>query len=146
MEETKEFEYLDDEFIEEIKEYKYLDNDFIAETSKNIIMDYTHLDKIKLKNKISNLELQCIGLITSTINIDILKEKVEGKALISGLCTSYVSAKLYELIAAGEYIDLASDLMVDFRDTLAKIKESQLEENINLDESKPQKNFSLYVR
>lgn len=125
----------------ETKEYKYLDEDFISISSKNIIMSYTQFDKEKLKKKALSLELQCVGLITSTINIDVLD-----KNLISGLCTSYVSAKLYELIAAGEYVDLASDLMIDFRDTLKKIKESQLQENINLDESKPQRKFSLYVR
>jgi len=132
--------------MEETKKCKYLEDDFIANASKNIIMDYTQFNEETLKNKIVSLESQCIGLITVTINIDVLDKANEGKALIRGLCTSYVSAKLYELIAASEYIDLASDLMVDFRDTLKKIKESQLQENINLDESKPKRNFSLYVR
>ena len=132
--------------MEETKKCKYLEDDFIANASKNIIMDYTQFNEETLKNKIVSLESQCIGLITVTINIDVLDKTNEGKALIRGLCTSYVSAKLYELIAASEYIDLASDLMVDFRDTLKKIKESQLQENINLDESKPKRNFSLYVR
>jgi len=132
--------------MEENKKCKYLEDDFIANASKNIIIDYTQFNEETLKNKIVSLESQCIGLITVTINIDVLDKANEGKALIRGLCTSYVSAKLYELIAASEYIDLASDLMVDFRDTLKKIKESQLQENINLDESKPKRNFSLYVR
>ena len=132
--------------MEETKKCKYLEDDFIANASKNIIMDYTQFNEETLKNKIVSLESQCIGLITVTINIDVLDKANEGKALIRGLCTSYVSAKLYELIAASEYIDLASDLMIDFRDTLKKIKESQLQENINLDESKPKRNFSLYVR
>lgn len=129
-----------------MEKYKYLDEDFISTSSKNIIMEYTRFDKEKLENKIVKLELQCIGLIIATININELKKIDEGKALISGLCASYVSAKLYELITASEYIDLASDLMIDFRDTLKKLKESQLQENISLDENKTKRKFSLYVR
>lgn len=129
-----------------MEKYKYLDEDFISTSSKNIIMEYTRFDKEKLENKIVKLELQCIGLIIATININELKKIDEGKALISGLCASYVSAKLYELITASEYIDLASDLMIDFRDTLKRLKESQLQENISLDENKTKRKFSLYVR
>lgn len=48
--------------------------------------------------------------------------------MVTGLCKSYVTAKLHEMIAHPDYIDLAADLMVNFRDNLKRIREAQLSE------------------
>lgn len=53
-------------------------------------------------------------------------------------------AKLYEHIAHTDYIDLAADLMVDFRDTLKRMREAQISEGTNTDEKA--KSWNLYIR
>lgn len=129
-----------------MSQYRYLDNDFLSESAINIIKEYAKLDDERFIEKVKLLELQSIGYIKSVINLKKLEEDEYGKEILKGLCTSYTSSKLYQMIAHTDYIELANDIIIDFRTTLAEIKSSQIEEGTNLDEEKPSKKFSLFVR
>lgn len=129
-----------------MSQYRYLDNDFLSESAINIIKEYAKLDDERFIEKVKLLELQSIGYIKSVINLKKLEKDEYGKEILKGLCTSYTSSKLYQMIAHTDYIELANDIIIDFRTTLAEIKSSQIEEGTNLDEEKPSKKFSLFVR
>ena len=113
--------------------YIYMRENLIPETTANILKHYSGFT-----------EKTAIGVIASSVNLDKVKELENGRELLSGLCKSYVLAKLYEHIAHTDYIDLAADLMVDFRDTLKRVREAQISEGTNTNEkAKP---WNLYIR
>lgn len=124
--------------------YIYMRENLVPETTANILKHYSGFTNGEFQEEICHLEKTAIGVIASSVNLDKVKGLENGKELLSGLCKSYVLAKLYEHIAHTDYIDLAPDLMVDFRDTLKRVREAQISEGTNTDEQA--KSWNLYIR
>ena len=124
--------------------YIYMRENLVPETTANILKHYSGFTDGEFQEEICHLEKTAIGVIASSVNLDKVKGLENGKELLSGLCKSYVLAKLYEHIAHTDYIDLAPDLMVDFRDTLKRVREAQISEGTNTDEQA--KSWNLYIR
>ena len=124
--------------------YIYMKENLVPETTANILKHYSGFTDGEFQEEICHLEKTAIGVIASSVNLDKVKELENGRELLSGLCKSYVLAKLYEHIAHTDYIDLAADLMVDFRDTLKRVREAQISEGTNTDEKA--KFWNLYIR
>ena len=89
-----------------------------------------------LKKK--QLELQKL------LSTDKIKQTENGESVLSGICRHYVLAKLYSSLAFDDYIDLGNDYMLSFRTTLRNLKDAQLEDGIEGDESKKARN--LFIR
>ena len=125
--------------------YTYIIGELMPETTKNVILHHSGLaDDEELEKQVRNLEKAAVGIIEASINLKKLEETENGEYVISSMCKNYVLAKLYEHIAHVDYIDLASDMMIDFRSTLKSIREAQINEGISTDENKKTRN--LYIR
>ena len=122
----------------------YIKGEIMPKTTENILKHYSGLNDDEFVKQIRDFEKAAVGIIDATINIKNLKENENGDYVISSLCKNYVLAKMYEHIAHTDYIDLASDLMVDFRESLRRIKDSQTDNNISSDENR--RVFSLYIK
>lgn len=122
----------------------YIKGTIMPKTTENILKHFSGLNDDEFLKQIRDFERAAVGIIEASINLDKLKKTENGAYVISSLCKNYVLAKMYEHIAHVDYIDLAADMMVDFRTTLKSIRDAQLEEGINTDESKKAKN--LYIR
>lgn len=108
--------------------FKYLNENFMPTPVKNILLAYSNYTLDEFQSISEEFEREAIGVIDSSVNLTKTLELTNGKDLVVGLCKSYVTAKLHEMIAHPDYIDLAADLMVNFRDNLKRIREAQLSE------------------
>lgn len=115
---------------------KYIDNNnFLPEPVINTLMGVNHFDQERIELEIEELESAAITIIEATINTKVLFSKENGTKLMTVLCKNYVTAKLYEQTTLETYVDLADLIMAEFRDTLKRIKEAQLDEKITSNET-----------
>lgn len=108
--------------------FKHLNDKFMPVPVKNILLAYSQYSEEDFDKVAEEFEREAIGVIDSSVNLTKTLELTNGQDLVTGLCKSYVTAKLHEMIAHPNYIDLAADLMVNFRDNLKRIREAQLSE------------------
>lgn len=108
--------------------FKHLNNNFMPVPVKNILLAYSQYSEDEFNKVAEEFEREAIGVIDSSVNLTKTLELTNGQDLVTGLCKNYVTAKLHEMIAHPDYIDLAADLMVNFRDNLERIREAQLSE------------------
>lgn len=108
--------------------FKYLNENFMPIPVKNILLAYSNYTLDEFQSVSEEFEREAIGIVDSSVNLAKTLELTNGQDLVTGLCKSYVTAKLHEMIAHPDYIDLAADLMVNFRDNLKRIREAQLSE------------------
>ena len=108
--------------------FEYLKDNFMPVAVKNILLAYSQYTTEDFNAVAEEFEREAIGVIDSSVNLAKTLELTNGQDLVTGLCKSYVTAKLHEMIAHPDYIDLAADLMVNFRDNLKRIREAQLSE------------------
>lgn len=109
-------------------EFEYLKDDFMPTPVKNILLAFSEYSENRFNEVAVEFEKEALGVINANISLSELSKDTEyGTPLIRGLCTNYVTAKLHEMIAHPDYIDLAADLMVTFRDNLKRIKDSKNE-------------------
>ena len=106
----------------------YVKGELIPLSTKNTIKHHSGWDDDQFIQEVRYFEKAAMGIIEATIDLNSLKSTGNGDYVISSLCKNYVLAKLYEHIAHTDYIDLANDMMVDFRETLRRIRDSQKEE------------------
>lgn len=106
----------------------YIKGEIMPLSTENIIKHHSGWDDDQFIKQVRDFEKAAIGIIETTIDLKSLKSTENWEYVLSSLCKNYVLAKLYEHIAHTDYIDLANDLMVDFRETLRRIRDSQKEE------------------
>lgn len=124
--------------------FKYIKGRLMPDTAKNRILSLAGYSENELKTEVYALEKEAAGIIETTLNIDKIKETENGESVLSGICRDYVLAKLYSSLALDNYIDSGEDYMVSFRTTLRNLKDAQLEDGIEGDESKKTRN--LFIR
>ena len=106
----------------------YIKGEIMPLSTENILKHHSGWDDDQFIKQVRDFEKAAIGIIETTIDLKSLKSTENWEYVLSSLCKNYVLAKLYEHIAHTDYIDLANDLMVDFRETLRRIRDSQKEE------------------
>ncbi len=106
----------------------YIKGEIMPLSTENIIKHHSGWNDDQFIKQVRDFEKAAIGIIETTIDLKSLKSTENWEYVLSSLCKNYVLAKLYEHIAHTDYIDLANDLMVDFRETLRRIRDSQKEE------------------
>lgn len=106
----------------------YIKGEIMPLSTENILKHHSGWNDDQFIKQVRDFEKAAIGIIETTIDLKSLKSTENWEYVLSSLCKNYVLAKLYEHIAHTDYIDLANDLMVDFRETLRRIRDSQKEE------------------
>lgn len=119
--------------------YNYLEDNFIGHGTKNGIMHHLGLDEISFDSKVRNFEMISVGIIRGILNIEALKVDEEGKSILKGLCSNYVSAKLLEATGVPDYFRMGEEYMIDFRYTLNELGKAQDKSKIDPYSTAPKK-------
>ena len=102
--------------------FEYLKDNFMPVPVKNILLAYSQYTTEDFNAVAEEFEREAIGVIDSSVN---LAKTLE---LTNGVREFMEKIEDIRDIAHPDYIDLAADLMVNFRDNLKRIREAQLSE------------------